>query len=348
MKRFIFTLTAVIFLSFSLNAQKCTEFEPGQVIKLSVKTWFCMKPMMPEWAKMKPAEKAKFVEEYNKNAESGTEKPAYEGHLETTIKEVLFLQDKPELGVLIVASTPIAGVDYVGNTLCKGDTLFIVRGDKRITYAVGPNKDTTGYTITGVQIIPNNLKVGDVLPMYEDYTTTLPTNKGWTTSVSQVVGYKDVKSTYQQQDMNNNLWQVTETKSEAVWDDVTVNVNIESQFVMQTKNYVNANVTREEELEIDGKKYKAFVIESQKWVKSGTQTVITSDNKKWQNTYERVNKRIQKKSNKEIAKMGIQNEEGYMVTFLTEWFVPGLGTVKSESYDLNGFLTMRSSWDNLK
>jgi hypothetical protein len=347
MKRFILAL-AVVAYALNLNAQKCTEFEPGQVIKSSVKTWYCMKPLTPEWAKMKPAAKAKFVEEYNANAESGTEKPAYEGNLETKIKEVLFLQDQPELGELVVSSTEIAGVEYNSNTLCKGDTLFIVRGDDRLTYTKGPNGEITGHSITGVQIIPKNLKVGDVLPMYEDYSTTLPTSSEWTESVQQITGYKDVKSTYQKQDMKNNLWEITETKSEAIWDDVAVRVKMESQFVMQIKNWVNANVVREEELEIDGKKYKAFVIESQKWVKSGTQSVITSDNKKWQSTYERVNKRIQNKANKEIAKMGIMNEEGYMITFLTEWYIPSLGVVKYESYDMNGFLTSRFSWENLK
>lgn len=348
MKKIIFTLSVVIAFSLNLNAQKCTQFEQGQVIKSSMKSWFCTQPLMPDWAKMKPAAKAKFVEEYNIKAESGAEKPAYEGSFETIIKEILFLHDKPELGELVVSSTTIAGVDYISNTLCKGDTIFIVRGDDRLTYTKGPNGEITGHSITGVQKIPKNLKVGDVLPMYEDYSTTLPTNKDWTTSVQEITGYKEVKTTWQEQDMNNVLWDKTLTKSEAVWENVAVHVKMESQFVMQVKYWVNANVVREEELEIDGKKYKAYVIESQKWTKGTTQSVIVSDNKKWNNTYERVNKRIQKKSNKEIAKMGIMNEEGYMINFFTEWFVPNLGIVKSESYDMNGFLTLRSGWDNLK
>jgi hypothetical protein len=343
-----FYVTAVIFLVFtySVKAQKCTLYEQGQVINSTFKTWFCMQPMMPDWAKMKPDAKAKFVEEYNKKVESGEEKPAYEGAFVTTVKEVLVSGQGS--GELVVLSTPVNGIETLGNMFCKGDTLFVLRGDKRVLFSVGPNNDTTGYSILGVQAIPNKLKVGDVLPMYEDYGTTLPYDKQWTTVIPQIIGYKDVVSTYNQQDGDQNVWKITETKSEAVWGLVTVKVNMESQFVMQTKNYVNANVVREEDLTIDGKTYKAYVIESQKWVKTGTQAVITSDNKQWNKTYEKVSKKIAKKSNKEIAKMGIQNEQGYAVTFLTEWFVPGIGVVKSEGYDLNGFLTLRTGWNNLK
>ena len=116
---------------------------------------------------------------------------------------------------------------------------------------------------------------------------------------------------------------------------------------MLTRNYVNANVIREEIFKLNGKDYTAYVIESEKWVKAGAQVSINADNETWQKNYDKMAAKIAKKSNKEIMKMGIQNELGYIVTYLTEWFVPGLGIVKSISYDNNGFLTMKSSWDSL-
>lgn len=340
-----------IFLAFSflVKAQKCTIYEPGQVYKSSMKSWFCTQPMMPEWAKMKPAQKEKFVDEYNKNAELGTEKPSYEGSFETTVNEVI--PEKDGTGETVVLTTPIAGVDYVGKTICKGDTMHFIRGE-RFSFTVA-NGDTTGYAITGVQTIPNNLKVGDILPMYEDYSSTLPYTHEWTQKVKQITGYERVTKTYEGQALDSydhkiKYGKVTETKSEAIWEDVTVNLKMESQFVMQVKYFINANVVREEELTVNGTKYKAYVIESQKWMKGANEGTVKADNKAFQKGFDRISKRIAKKSNKEIAKMGFQNEQGYMVTFLTDWFIPGIGIVKSQGYDLNGFLNLRTSWDNLQ
>jgi hypothetical protein len=33
---------------------------------------------------------------------------------------------------------------------------------------------------------------------------------------------------------------------------------------------------------------------------------------------------------------GYNNEKGYMVSYLKEWYVPVIGIVKSESYDMMG------------
>ncbi len=349
MKKFIFLFSIGMAFTTVMYAQKCTLYEKGQVVKSSMKSWFCMQPMMPDWAKMKPAQKEKFIEEYNKNADLGTEKPSYEGTFETTVKDVI--PEENGLGETVYLSTIIAGVEYPGKTVCKADTMYFIRGDC-FSFTVA-NGDTTGYSIIGVQKIPKNLKVGDVLPMYEDYSSTLPYNHEWTQKVKMITGYETKTRTYEGQafdtyDHKFKYGIVTETRSEAIWDDVTVNLKMESQFVMQTKYYINANVVREDEITIYGTKYKAFVIESQKWMKGANESTIKADNQAFQKTFDRVSKRIAKKSNKEIAKMGFQNEQGYMVTFLTEWFVPGLGIVKSEGYDLNGFLTLRTNTDALK
>jgi hypothetical protein len=48
------------------------------------------------------------------------------------------------------------------------------------------------------------------------------------------------------------------------------------------------------------------------------------------------------------VKAGIENEQGYSVTYLTEWFVPGIGVVKSLGYDKNGFINVISSTLSLR
>lgn len=347
MKKLIIALTMLMAFAFVVNAQKCTQYDKGQVVKSSMKTWFCMKTFMPEWAKVKPADKAKFAEEFNNNIESGAEKPAYEGHFETTIEDIVSNNN----GEYITVSSIINGVKYTTNMLCSNDTLYIIRAP-RISFLMDKG-DTAGYSITGIQAIPNKLKVGDVLSIYEDYGATMPKERQWKQQMMDIVGREKVVSYEKGWGVDSRTgesgfgtWE--NAKNVDIWGLVTVNVKVESQMVMQTKNYVNASVTREEELEIDGKKYKAFVIESQKWTKTGAQNVITSDNERFDKYYEKVSKKIAKKSMKEIVKMGLTNEQGYGVTYMTEWFVPGISVVKSQGYDLNGLLTQRTSWDSLK
>ncbi len=45
---------------------------------------------------------------------------------------------------------------------------------------------------------------------------------------------------------------------------------------------------------------------------------------------------------KKTAKRGYTNPEGYVVTYFREWFLPGYGIVKSESYDMYGAIQSQS------
>lgn len=345
MKKTIFTLTTIVAFMYGAIAQKCTLFEQGKAYKSTGKGWFCMKPLEPGWAKMKAGDKAKFIEEYNKNVESGSEKPSYEGQYDVTVKNVN-LENNNEL---VTVSMLISGVEYSFNLICLNDTMFFFRGP-RMTFTVA-NGDTTGISIIGVQAIPNKLKVGDVLPIYEDYGIAYPKIKEWQTKRTELAGYerkteKGCGHFLDSRDLTYKNGEYIKTYSKAIYEDVTVNVKEKSQFMMLTKNYVNATVAGEEDIILSGKTYKANIIESQKWVKSGMETAIDSDNKAWQKNYENHLKKIQKKSNKEVMKLGLTNEYGYLVTYTTEWFVPGIGIVKSISYDLNGFITAKSSIDS--
>jgi len=347
MKKIIISLSLIIASAGIANAQKCSLYEQGQTIKSSMKTWFPMKPMTPEWAKMKQAEKNKFVEEFNKNAESGAEKPSYEGSFEQPINNII---SEPNAD-LIKFSSVVNGVEYTTYTSCLNDTMFFVRGPR---FAI-ENKDgkPAGYKIIGVQIIPNKLKVGDVLEPFTDFAETFPETKEWQDKVTVFAGYEQKKETGEGWfvDSYDSKWKngkYERTYSEAVYKDVMADFKQKSSFSMETRNYVNANVVKEENITMDGQQYTAYVIESQKWVKAGPDVSIKSNIETWQKTYNKISAKIAKKANKEIAAMGMQNEQGYMVTYMTEWFVPGIGVVKSEGYDLNGFLTHRTNWESFK
>lgn len=347
MKKFIIFLS-LLFITTSLsNAQQCSLYEQGKVIKSSMKTWFPMKPMMPEWAKMKQAEKNKTVDEFNKNAESGTEKPSYEGSFEMPIDNIVA---EPNAD-LITFTSVFNGVEYKTYTACLNDTMYFVRGPRfSIEYK---DRKPAGYKIIGVQIIPNKLKVGDMLTPYTDFGETFPETKEWQERVTIFAGYEEKKETGNGLflDAYDSKWKsgtYERTYSEAVYVQVMGDFKQKSSFSMETRNYVNARVVKEEVITIDGQPYNAYVIESQKWVKAGPDVSIKSNIESWQKNYDKISAKIAKKANKEIAAMGILNEQGYMVTYTTDWFVPGLGIVKSIGYDSNGFLTLITSWDSFK
>lgn len=347
MKKLIISLLMLFLTALLLNAQECSLYEQGKVIKSSMKTWFPMKPMMPEWAKMKQAEKNKNVDEFNKNAESGIEKPSYEGTFELPINDIISVPNAD----LITFTSVFNGIEYKTYTACRNDTMFFVRGPRfSIEYKDGK---PAGYKIIGVQIIPNKLQVGDVLTPYTDYGETFPEIKEWQEQVTIFAGYEEKKETgtgvfFDSYDSKWKSGDYERTYSEAVYIEVMGTFQEKSSFAMETRNYVNARVVREEIITIDGQPYNAYVIESQKWVKAGPDVSIKSNIESWQKIYDKISAKVAKKANKEIAAMGLQNEQGYMVTYMTEWFVPGLGIVKTIGYDNNGFLTLMTSWDSFK
>ncbi len=47
-------------------------------------------------------------------------------------------------------------------------------------------------------------------------------------------------------------------------------------------------------------------------------------------------------------KKGYTNELGYVVTYKTEWFVPGIGMAKMDVYENYGFILSHSTLDAIK
>lgn len=141
-------------------------------------------------------------------------------------------------------------------------------------------------------------------------------------------------------------WRVT--KYEQVFEDVDVHVMQTTQLNGHTIHYKNASVTEEKDISIDGKPYKALVIESELWIQAGFETTYAADNEKWRKYHQNFNDKIQDKAQKSLVKSGFLNEEGYNVSHLVEWFVPGIGIVKTICYDSIGCISSISVWDSVK
>lgn len=334
-------LMALLVAPLLVNSQSCLNYQEGQKIYATSGSWLNMGTFDPKFAGMKEEKQNSIVDAHNKSVADGSLKSSGGGDFTFNIKSV------SESGNQKVAllSTSFNNVEYKYLYACKNDTLFFSR-------SLGPvptvlNGDTFGVTIMGIQAIPNNLKIGDVIPPYEDLTIVFPKVSKYqvaakvfagyrtSTTVENGFGYDQSSGKYVQGE-----WNVTRTS--AVYDHVMVDVKETVNSNMHAINYFYAQVTREEELEIDGKKYKAFVIESENWSKVGVQFNYESENQQVANQLTKEMERATKAVIRTTSKKGFTNSLGYTVLYKTEWFVPGLGVIQAVTYDKYGSLVSKT------
>lgn len=200
---------------------------------------------------------------------------------------------------------------------CKNDTMFLTRDDLII------NAENGMFVVYGQQSIPLQLKVGDKLDPYKDYMISTPITKEGFVLVSTS------KSNFFAS--GNSYFMETIIK--------TYNVQSKTDISMNTEyiNYVNAKVVSEEQITISGKTFTAYKIEHEQWVKPNLNVKVNyntdgiSGSKQAKDQEAKTNKLLEKKLTKVSKSMS--NKEGYMVTPKTDWFVPGIGIVKTYTYN---------------
>jgi hypothetical protein len=109
---------------------------------------------------------------------------------------------------------------------------------------------------------------------------------------------------------------------------------------------VNQRVVAEKEVTVAGKKYKAFIIESESWSKTKLNSSYESADDEVSKELEEQAAKYQAKTEKFMMRKKFTNKLGYMVMYSTGWFVPQLGgAVKTISYDIYGGIStiMQSS-----
>jgi hypothetical protein len=119
----------------------------------------------------------------------------------------------------------------------------------------------------------------------------------------------------------------------SVWGTIEVNGKQTLSFSSRMIHYMNAEVTGEDEITINGIKYKALIIESETWYKPKIDVSYESNYKDVNEYYAKMKAKGQKKLDKMMLRKGNTNELGFSISFLKEWYVPGIGIVKSETYD---------------
>ncbi|MDZ4846073.1 MAG: hypothetical protein SH857_11050 [Chitinophagales bacterium] len=95
-------------------------------------------------------------------------------------------------------------------------------------------------------------------------------------------------------------------------------------------------------------KHKAFRIDSQSWTKGAINKSYESNNAEWDKSRQVADEKIKAAMSQKGIKKGYTNELGYVVTYKTEWFVPGIGMAKMDVYENYGFILSHSTLDAIK
>ena len=344
MKRVILSLTVVVAFAFVTKGQKCTIYEKGQQLEYSYKSYFPAIAWDQKWAKYKPKDKQIEVDKFNKAIEEKTQSPQYAGGYKVTINDI-----DTTFGERILLTSEMGAYKSESMMACKSDTMYILR-TIGVKWSV-TNKDTTGWAVNGVQKIPNVLHIGDVLQPYQGITVTFPVTENLVEKKRVVSGFKIKTTTENGLNFDSNdgnklksgQWKVT--TSEATFKNIDVNVKKTTKVSSLIINYFNAHVIGQETITVNGKPYSAYVIESETWKKTSIDIKYEEENTIWQGEQKKKMKmesKINKMAGKTLNSMNLQNEQGYNVSYITEWFVPRFGVVKLVTHDANGFLTALS------
>lgn len=283
-------------------------------------------------SKMKPEKREKAVEEFNEKILTGKIKPA-SYPLSTTISNVYADENSQTIEMSYDMNKQTVSNFY----RCANDTMFISRMNG-ILFHKNQQGDTSGVSIYGVEKIPIDLKVGDVLPMFNDFTWYFPVGYEANGTISVFAGFQRVSGVahgafVDSKSGNAENGYYRYEKSIPTFMDKEVPGYMQMQVQNLTIYNAYSAVTEEIEVEIDGKTYQALVIESENWSKATTDFQFFSQ---YQEAIDRFNSGkayLDKKYTKKFEKFGLVNEQGYAPSYLTRYYVPEFGIVKTISYD---------------
>ena len=321
----IFILLAFLFVN--VESQNCLNaFKKGAKITCETSSYpLTLQILGANVYKMKQKEKDAIIEKHKNDILSGAIQPT----VSTFVSEITNVTEGNGMTEYELSAT-FSGVVYKSYMACKNDSLFIYRA-KGITYTVW-NGDTLGFSLTGTQILPVKVKIGDSIPGFSDIGESFPKTESRKVQHKFNVGedynpYSSTHTSYYGTVSSNETWTAT------------------SKYY---KIFQGGTVTGEEKVTIGGKEYNAYIIGTETWTKFGTDFDIKVEEEKYFDDFSyRMNHKITKQINKAYAKGGKKtaaiinevtgaNEQGYTVAYKEDWYVPELGAVKTINYDNYG------------
>jgi hypothetical protein len=337
----ILTTIVVVLMGSTSFSQTCGQYiKDGGKLTLVIQSW--TNPLLADtkFLKAKDEKKDEQIVAYNTDVQSGKISPTSNYPMTFTFKKGT-VRGFDEYTM----TTTISGTDYSSYIFCDNDTLYQFRnlGVVRIGTAENP----VGETVQGAQKLPTNMKVGDVLSPFQDYTFIYPQSMDIKARITVSAGFKtydkigfgDFKDANDQNKSKYGLY--TEPTPYEIFKQVPVDVKEAISFSTHTINYVHAIVKAEEQVNISGANYKAFVIESETWNNTKMAANYQSADKKFTTgqiieDISNQDKKLEKKMERQALKIGYVNKLGYNVTYKKEWFVPQIGIVKTIAYDTYG------------
>ncbi|MGB0390196.1 MAG: hypothetical protein ACPGD5_01415 [Salibacteraceae bacterium] len=321
MKKTLKTFIACLCLGYMGNAQSCLPVIEGQNYVLSSINYDTpVAQDVNKWTKTKPAKREAIIADHNQAVLAGKMKPKWTFDMVYNVAKVDKLDGKDH--ALMVAT--INKVDYKSHITCDNDYVYLAR-KYGFQEAIDPQGNKIGYSLLGVAKFPKKIEVGQVLEPFIDYN--------WTYPKSQVYQH-NVKTGSGQSYAGHGM-----TRSWVSYVPVDV-LETKSTFTIQIQN-MNAEVTGTTEFKLGKKAYTAYVVESEIWAMSYTDYSYQSDDSRV--NIDKMNDKVSAHWEKKIAnkmdRKKLVNEDGYIVSYKTEWYVPELGVVnlilKSQGFITN-------------
>jgi hypothetical protein len=329
-----------------MTGQVCLKMKQGQKLKTTGNRYNNDEVFNPSYGSMKESKRDQKVAEFNKKVLAG-EVPPIGGTYVYDLKKVDIAPNQERA----LLATEIGGKKYESIIACIRDTMYFTR-ITGVSYMVDAKGDTIGLGILGVQAIPNNIKVGDKLQPFEDVGFLVPEAKTYTAKHNIFKGYENSVRTYRDFGYDPaHGWgpgNTTVHETKAIYESIDVNVRETTKFTSTTVNYAVAEVKAEEEVTVDGVKYKAFRIESQTWIKPKLERTYESNNQEWVAGRKEADEKVKVAMEERGIKKGYLNKFGYTVSYRTEWFVPGMGVAKMYIYDNFGNILAVSQLESIK
>ena len=338
MKSFNLTSFTIFVSCFAAAAQNCTvSIKDGAKIKLTAQSF--TNPLIADakFLKAKDEQQAAQIVAYNAAIAAGTTPAASNYPMTYTVKKTALKEGGDEFQL----TTTIAGKEYSGYSICRGDSLFISRNRGILSTPDGKG-GIYGYSIQGVQKLPVKIKVGDRLPTYEDIIIILPATTDINIKKKVFAGYETNTTNesgffVDSRTGESGVGAYTKTTTREVYNTIDVAVRKTVSNSGHIVHYMFAEVTGEENITLSGLTYKAYLIESQTWSKQTITESFESADDQVNEQQKKLSEKMYKSYDKMMVKKQSTNELGYMVSYLKEWYVPELGgMVKTESYDAHG------------
>lgn len=346
---FQFSILALV-MALNASAQDCPlQLRDGMKVKLKVRNYTNALVYDPKFQKEKKEEKKdELIMAYNRGIESGETKPSGVTDLTYTAKG-----GKATDGNLAFSmTTTINGTEYSSYVVCDADTMYLMRNVGPIEVPDGKG-GIYGYSIQAAQKLPLRLKVGDVLPSYSDIMVILPTTMDIkvkkqvfshnSTSTTREFGFYTETGSGQQ-----GFGNYTKTTTRAVYRSIDVDVRKTTSGSGHCVNYAYAQVTGEEDLMVNGQKHHAYIIDSEKWFKMTMTEDFESADERVAQEQKAQSEKIKVKMGKFMVKKGFTNPQGYLVSYIREYFVPALGVVKMVAYDTWGGIASETVLEGLE